>query len=155
MVRLRFDTEDAMSDTTENTITLTRTLDVPADELFAAWTDPALLEQWQAETVEFEAFEGGKFRFQTVDEDDPQTLHVVSGTVVSFEQDRKLVELWHHEGTEAADDSTLVVTFVPTNGGGTEITIVEIAKAHEDAQSRIFGIEAWDEALAELAELLE
>ena len=144
-----------MADQPEKTITLSRTIAAPAEELFAAWTDPALLEQWQAEQVDFEPFEGGKFRFETVDVDDPQTVHVVTGTIAGFEQDRKLVELWHHEGSEARDDSTLIVTFAPLDGDRTEITIVEIAEAHDDPQSRIFSIEAWDAALAELAELLE
>jgi uncharacterized protein YndB with AHSA1/START domain len=144
-----------MSDTGENSITLTRTIDAPAEELFAAWTDPALLEQWQAEAVEFEAFEGGRFRFETVDADDIETVHVVTGTVAGFEQDRKLVELWHHEGSDASDDSTLIVTFQPLDGERTEISIVEIAESHADPQSRIFSLEAWDEALSAIAELLE
>lgn len=144
-----------MAETIENSITLTRTIDAPVDELFAAWTDPALLEQWQAESVEFEAFEGGRFRFASIDADDPQTVHEVTGTLTGFEQDRKLVELWHHEDSEASDDSTLVVTFRPLDADRTEITIVEIAQSHADPQSRIFSLEAWDEALGTLAELLE
>ncbi|WP_421950510.1 SRPBCC family protein [Pelagibacterium sp.] len=144
-----------MTDQAEHSITLSRTIDAPADELFAAWTDPALLEQWQAENVEFEPFEGGKFRFETSDADEPGVTHVISGTVASYEQDRKLVELWHMEGEDAEHDSTLIVTFAPVDGARTEITIVEIAEAHADAESRIFSIEAWHEALNELAELLE
>lgn len=144
-----------MAETIENSITLTRTIDAPVDELFAAWTDPALLEQWQAESVEFEAFEGGRFRFASIDADDPQMVHEVTGTLTGFEQDRKLVELWHHEDSEASDDSTLVVTFRPLDADRTEITIVEIAQSHADPQSRIFSLEAWDEALGTLAELLE
>lgn len=144
-----------MSETGENSITLTRTIDAPTEELFAAWTDPALLEQWQADAVEFEAFEGGRFRFETADEEEPETVHVVTGTLASYEQDRKLVELWHHEGTDALEDSTLIVTFRPLDADRTEISIVEIAEAHADPQSRIFSLEAWDEALSALAELLE
>ena len=142
-----------MSDETDNTITLTRTIDAPAEVLFAAWTDPALLEQWQAERAEFEAFEGGNFRFETDDEDDPDTIHVVTGKVLSIEQDRKLIELWRYG--EEVDESTLVVTFQPIDELRTTITLVEVSEAHADAQSRIFSIEAWDAALEELAELLE
>ncbi|AEQ51322.1 SRPBCC family protein [Pelagibacterium halotolerans] len=144
-----------MSDQGEHSITLSRTIDAPADELFAAWTDPALLEQWQAEQVEFEPFEGGKFRFETTDADEPGVSHVISGTIASYEQDCKLVELWHMEGEGSEHDSTLIVTFAPVDQARTEITIVEIAEAHADAESRIFSIEAWHEALNELAELLE
>lgn len=144
-----------MTDQADHSITLSRTIDAPADELFSAWTDPALLEQWQAEIVEFEPFEGGKFRFETSDADEPGVSHVISGTVASYEQDRKLVELWHMEGEDTEHDSTLIVTFAPVDDSRTEITIVEIAEAHADAESRIFSIEAWHEALNELAELLE
>ena len=144
-----------MTDQADHSITLSRTIDAPADELFSAWTDPALLEQWQAEIVEFEPFEGGKFRFETSDADEPGVSHVISGTVASYEHDRKLVELWHMEGEGSEHDSTLIVTFAPVDDSRTEITIVEIAEAHADAESRIFSIEAWHEALNELAELLE
>lgn len=144
-----------MTDATEHSITMTRTINAPADELFAVWTDPALLEQWQAEHVEFEAFEGGKFRFETADADEPGASHVITGTLASFEQDRKLVELWHYEGDDPSDDSTLVVTFKPLDEDRTEITIVEIAESHSDPESRIFSMEAWHEALSEIAELLE
>ncbi|SDG69151.1 SRPBCC family protein [Pelagibacterium luteolum] len=144
-----------MADAQETSITLSRVIHAPADELFAAWTDPALLEQWQAEQVDFEAFEGGKFRFETADLDDPSVAHVITGTVAGFEQDKKLIELWHYEGDDPADDSTLIVTFAALDDDRTEITIVEITQAHSDPESRIFSMEAWHEALGELAELLE
>lgn len=144
-----------MADESEKSITLTRTIEAPADELFAAWTDPALLEQWQAEHAEFEPFEGGAFRFETSDDDDPDVSHVVTGTVVAFEQDRRLVEIWRYQNDDEIDETTLVVTFRPISDDRTEITLVEVADAHEDPESRIFSIEAWDAALEELAELLE
>lgn len=143
-----------MADATENSITLSRTIDAPADEIFAAWTDPALLEQWQADEVDFEPFEGGKFRFATADVDEPGVTHVVTGTIASFEQDRKLVELWHPQD-DPSGDSTLIVTFEPLDDDRTKLTILEIADSHAQPQSRIFSMEAWDAALAELAELLE
>ncbi len=55
----------------EAKITLKRTINAPAEEIFAAWTDPALLEQWQADRAEFEAFEGGTFRFESEDDETP------------------------------------------------------------------------------------
>jgi len=144
-----------LSQADENSITISRAFDVPADELFAVWTDAALLEQWQADHVTFEAFEGGHFRYESADVDTPGHTHVVTGTLIGFEQDRKLVELWHHEGDGEVPDSTLVVTFRPLADERTELTLVEISDAHSDPQSRIFSLEAWDEALSEIAELLE
>lgn len=144
-----------MSESNEKSITLTRMIDAPAEELFAAWTDPALLEQWQAERVEFEPFEGGAFRFETVDEDDPALIHSVTGTVVGFEDNRRLVELWRYEEDGEVQESKLIISFRPVSDDRTEITLIEEADAHEDPESRIFSIEAWNEALEELAELLE
>ncbi|WP_404404244.1 SRPBCC domain-containing protein [Pelagibacterium halotolerans] len=145
-----------MDPETENSITLTRTIDAPAEELFAAWTDPALLEQWQAEKVSFEPFEGGAFRFETVDTDDPEIVHVVSGTVLVYEPETKLVEHWHYQGeNEDIEQSVLTVVFQEVGDGRTEIILTEEAEAHKDPESRIFSIEAWDAAIGELAELLE
>lgn len=143
-----------MADTQDRSISLKRTIDAPAEELFAAWTDPALLEQWQADRAEFEAFDGGSFRFETDDEDG--TTHVVTGDVVSIEPDRRIVEIWRYQGEDdAQDESTLIVTFNALDADRTEIVLLEVSDAHEDPQSRIFSLEAWNEALQELAELLE
>jgi uncharacterized protein YndB with AHSA1/START domain len=144
-----------MADEADKSITLTRTIDAPVEEVFAAWTDPALLEQWQAEQVDFEAFEGGAFRFETADEDDPAQIHVVDGRVLSIEQDRKLVELWQYAGEDGTEESTLLVTFRAIDDERTEIILVEVADSHADAESRIFSMDAWSAALEELADLLE
>lgn len=144
-----------MADDTDKSITLTRTIDAPVEEVFAAWTDAALLEQWQAETVDFEAFEGGAFRFETADEDDISQSHVVEGRVLGIEENRKLVELWQYAGEDGPEESTLVVTFRAMDADRTEVTLVEIAESYDDPESRIFSIEAWSAALEELAELLE
>jgi len=144
-----------MDETQEKSITITRIIAAPAEEIFAAWTDPALLEQWQAEQVEFEPFAGGSFRFETSDEEEPGTVHVVTGEVLAFEQDRRLVERWSYGEADALADSILTVTFADKGNGRTEVALVEESEEHADPQSRIFSIEAWNAALEELAELLE
>lgn len=140
----------------EAKITLKRTINAPAEEIFAAWTDPALLEQWQADRAEFEAFEGGTFRFESEDDETPE-IHVVTGDILAFEQDRRLVERWRYEGDGVEDyiESILTVTFTEVQPGRTEVLLLEESSEHNDPQSRIFSIEAWNEALEELAELLE
>ena len=146
-----------MTDETDRTITLVRMIHAPAEELFAAWTDPALLEQWQAETVEFEPFEGGAIRFESVDDEDPRVTHVVTGKIAAFEPNRKLVEEWEHKLAEGQDTirSRLTVSFRPVSDDSTELTLVEESDSHDDPESRIFSIEAWNEALEVLADLLE
>lgn len=142
---------------TETKISLTRTIDAPAEEVFAAWTDPALLEQWQAERASFEAFSGGEFRFESVDPDNPDVMHVVTGTVDEYAPDERLVETWRYVGDDEAtvQESVLTVTFRALDPDRTEIGLTEQAEAHKDPESRIFSIEAWSAALEELAELLE
>lgn len=139
------------------TISIKRTIDAPAEELFAAWTDPALLEQWQADKVEFEAFEGGAFRFETEGDEDMPGVHVVVGEVLGFELNTRLVEKWHFQGedADAVEASTLTVNFRELPDGRTELTLTEDSADHANAESRIFSIEAWNQALEELAELLE
>lgn len=144
-----------MEEPEEKSIAITRIIAAPAEEIFAAWTDPALLEQWQAEQVEFEPFAGGSFRFETSDAEDPGTTHVVTGEVLEFAQDRRLVERWSYGSEDGLADSILTVTFTDKEDGRTEVALVEQSDEHTDPQSRIFSIEAWNAALEELAELLE
>lgn len=139
-------------DQDEDAITLTRLIHAPVDELFAAWTDPALLEQWQADRVEFEPFAGGALRFETEDPEGGAPL-VVVGEIVEFEEDRLLVERWRYGEGDLA--TLLSLTFEPASAESTRLTLVERSEAHKDPESRIFSIEAWSAALEELAELIE
>ncbi|KKB10760.1 hypothetical protein VE25_16350 [Devosia geojensis] len=148
----------------ESQITLTRTIAAPVEDVFAAWTDPALLEQWQADEVETEPFEGGEYRyFMAGDAEDPTDL-VVTGRYIEFVENERLVMSW--VASVVGDDDgnaedgegqifVLEIDFREVAGGGTSITIVERGLAHADAESRIFSIEAWSQAIEHLAELME
>ena len=141
----------------ESQITLTRTIDAEVADVFAAWTDPALIEQWQADYAEFDAFEGGEYRFVTYgDEEDPDE-HVVSGEVLQFVENQKLVISWVYKDEEDEDDELLFVldiAFKPAGEGRTSITLTERGLPHADPESRIFSIEAWSAALEQLAEVI-
>ena len=143
----------------ESQITLTRTIDAHIDDVFAAWTDPALIEQWQADEAELDAFEGGEYRFTTFgDEEDPED-HTVSGEILRFVENEKLVMSWvHRDGEEEDAEELIFVLDVGFEAIGTEqtrITITERGLAHADPESRIFSMEAWSAALENLAEVLE
>jgi Uncharacterized conserved protein len=149
----------------ESQITLTRTIAAPIEDVFAAWTDPALLEQWQADEVETEPFEGGEYRFFIAGDAEDPTDHVVTGRYIEFVENKRLVMSWVASAVEedkadgaAADEEqifVLEVDFREVKDGATSITIVERGLAHADAQSRIFSIEAWSQAIEHLADLLE
>jgi len=150
-----------MSDPTQidsdSQITLTRKISANISDVFSAWTDPALIEQWQVDEAEFDAFEGGTYRFVTFGEEDDEADHEVTGEILQFVEDEKLVMSWVHRDDE--DDSEFLfvieVTFKAIDDDNTVVTLVERGLPHADAQTRIFSMEAWSSALEQLAELME
>ncbi|WEJ31949.1 SRPBCC domain-containing protein [Devosia sp. SD17-2] len=150
-----------MSDPTQidsdSQITLTRNISANISDVFSAWTDPALIEQWQVDEAEFDAFEGGTYRFVTFGEEDDEADHEVTGEILQFVEDEKLVMSWVHRDEE--DDSEFLfvieVTFKAIDDDNTAVTLVERGLPHADAQTRIFSMEAWSSALEQLAELME
>ena len=141
----------------ESQITLTRTIAANVSDVFAAWTDPALIEQWQVDEAEFDSFEGGHYHFVTFSDEDDEADHEVSGEVLQFAEDQKLVLSWVHRDAEADEDLIFVldITFTPLGEDATRITLIERGLAHADAPTRIFSMEAWSAALEQLAELME
>ena len=97
---------NGMETDSESQITLTRTIAAHVSDVFAAWTDPALIEQWEADEAEFDAFEGGQYRFVTFAEDEGEENHEVSGEVLTFVEDERLVLSWIHKDED--EDSELI-----------------------------------------------
>lgn len=143
----------------ESQITLTRTIDANVSDVFSAWTDPALIEQWQADEAELDAFEGGEYKFTTFGDDEDPEDHTVSGEILQFVEDQKLVMSWVHKDGDDADAEELIfvldIDFKAVGDDQTKVTITERGLAHSDPESRIFSIEAWSAALEHLAEVLE
>lgn len=149
---------DGMDADSESHITLTRTINAHIDDVFAAWTDPALIEQWQADEAELDAFEGGEYKFTTFGDDEDPEDHTVSGEILQFVENEKLVMSWVHKGEEDGDDDLifiLEILFRRLGEESTQITLTERGLAHTDPESRIFSMEAWSAALEHLAEIME
>ena len=138
-------------------ITLSRTIAAHVSDVFAAWTDPALIEPWEADEAEFDAFEGGQYRFVTFAEDEDEADHEVSGEVLTYVEDERLVLSWIHKDQDEDDELIFVldIGFTAIGEDSTRITLTERGLPHADAQTRIFSMEAWNAALEELATLLE
>jgi uncharacterized protein YndB with AHSA1/START domain len=148
--------DDTMLGDGESQITLTRKIEANISDVFSAWTDPALIEQWQADEAEFDAFEGGSYRFVTYgDDDEDEADHEVSGEVLQFVEDERLVLSWVHKDEEDELIFVLDIVFVANGDDETTVTVTERGLAHADAQTRIFSMEAWSSALEQLAELME
>ncbi|GHA10875.1 hypothetical protein GCM10007989_01440 [Devosia pacifica] len=141
----------------ESEITLTRTIDAPVEDIFAAWTDPAILEQWQADEVEVEPFTGGHYRYTIEGDEETPGEHVIKGEYLIFEENQRLSMSWIYTapGDENETIFVLDITFRGVDDARTEIKLVERGASHADPESRIFSMEAWDSALAHLADLIE
>lgn len=139
----------------ESQITLSRKIDANVSDVFSAWTDPALIEQWQADEAEFDAFEGGTYRFVTFAEEEDEADHEVTGEILQFVEDQHLVMSWVHKDEDDELIFVLDIVFQAVDEDTTSITLTERGLAHADAQTRIFSMEAWSSALEQLAELME
>jgi uncharacterized protein YndB with AHSA1/START domain len=142
----------------ESQITLSRTIDANVSDVFAAWTDPALIEQWQVDEAELDAFEGGEYKFTTFGDDEDPEDQTVSGEILQFVENEKLVMSWvHTDDEEDGDDLIFVleIVFQALGEDQTRVTVTERGLAHADPQSRIFSMEAWSAALEHLAEVME
>ena len=149
---------NGMSTDPESQITLTRTIDANVADVFAAWTDPALIEQWQADEAELDAFEGGEYKFTTFGDDEDPDDHTVSGEILQYVENEKLVMSWVHKDSEDDEDELIFVLDIAFKALGddqTQVTLTERGLAHADPESRIFSIEAWSAALEHLAEVME
>lgn len=147
--------DDTLLGDGESQITLTRKIEANVSDVFSAWTDPALIEQWQVDEAEFDAFEGGSYRFVTFADEDDEADHEVSGEVLQFVEDERLVLSWVHKDEDEELIFVLDIVFQALGKDTTNITLTERGLAHADAQTRIFSMEAWSSALEQLAELME
>jgi len=110
-------------------LTVVRTFAAPVAEVFAAWTDPALLEQWLAPDpcvvleASADARPGGQYRVVVVTPGGD--LHVTTGEYREVVPDARLVKTWVYEGPNAPDryPTLLTVEFRATGPRATEITL--------------------------------
>lgn len=105
-------------------LVIKRTLPYPADALFRAFSDPALMTRWfftvpdWSVAVENEFRVGGAYKVKMQDLEGGTYPH--HGTYKEIVPDRKITFTWN---SHLVTDTLVTVTFAPT-GGGTEITLV-------------------------------
>jgi uncharacterized protein YndB with AHSA1/START domain len=111
-------------------ITIVRTIGAPVAEVFAAWTDPALLQRWLApgpcECVEAtaDARPGGRYRLVVADPSGGR--HVTSGEYRKVIPEQRLVQTWVLEGVDPDVDrypTLLTVDFRAVGPRSTELTL--------------------------------
>ncbi len=111
-------------------LTIVRSFAAPVAEVFAAWTDPALILQWLAPEpcrlleATADARPGGRYRLVVVTP--TGELHVTSGEYREVVPGKRLVKTWVYEGPNFGGrpyPTLLTVDFRATGPETTEITL--------------------------------
>lgn len=116
---------------TTTTITVSRTVPAPPDQVFAAWTDVDRLAAWwwpqlDGTTYDVEARQGGRFRIQS-----PVIAATVSGVYTEVDPPRRLAFtwVWQDDGEPESGEDAVAVTFEP-DGAGTLVTVEHASAEH-------------------------
>jgi uncharacterized protein YndB with AHSA1/START domain len=133
----------------ETSFSVTRTFDAPRGEVFAAWTDPAVLALWwgpggfTTPSVEMDLREGGTYRFAMKPPDGDVVF--VGGTFREVKPPDRLVFTWAWEEDDGPGHESLVTVDFAERDGSTELTLTQERLA--DATSRDAHVEGWTSTL--------
>ena len=129
-------------------IRLERTIAAPPERVYAAWTDPALMDRWFCPNPEMtlavtaDVVVGGAYRV-----DMGEGRYVAEGTYTELIPPRVVAFTW--AWTTSADSVTHVRVELEPTEGGTHLVLVQTGLADpDDAQGHIEG---WELTLDRLA----
>lgn len=143
----------------ETSITMVRTIDAPAREVYAAWTDPRLVLRWLApgaydeSRVAFDARVGGRYRFEV--EGDGGERHVTTGEYLELVPERRIVKTWVYSGPLrefVGEETHLTVELRPLGPDRTELTLTHARLPSDGYRRSVTG--GWAECLDSLAQAL-
>lgn len=142
-------------------VKVVRTFNVPAERVFDAWTDPAMIGQFlfgprlreeEIVSIETDPREGGHFSFVVV-RGGQELNH--TGRYLRVKRPLRLQFTWRVEAVETeapAPDSEVMLEFQPVPGG-CELTLLH--ELHPDWSSFVPRVqEGWERMTGVLAELL-
>ncbi len=143
----------------DTALAITRTLDAPREEVFAAFIDPAQFQQWmgpgtmKAEVETLEPRTGGAYRL--VMRDGQSGVHTVSGVYREVTPPTRLVFTWAWEidaATHALGHESLVTITFRALGNRTELTLRH--EKLESASSRDQHTHGWEGVFPKLEKFL-
>ncbi|HEY3570659.1 MAG TPA: SRPBCC domain-containing protein [Thermoanaerobaculia bacterium] len=135
-----------MTETTAPSLTVVRTLNAPPQEVYKAWTDPALLSRWMslpgggAVSWQADPRVGGQYRMETKSPDGQ--VHVTTGVYRELEPGRRLVQTWVYQGPYApfmGHETLLTVELRELSPNLTELTLRHEHLPSEDYKSSVTG----------------
>ena len=134
---------------TELSLSVSRTINAPAEKIFNAWLDPEMLARFmipgEGMTVPKAAtdpVEGGRFDI-VMKGGDNELPH--AGTYKKIDRHSQLIFTW--ESPYSVDDSTVTLDFKP-QGDSTKVTLSHVKFANEEARDNHKG--GWTGILAKL-----
>ncbi len=138
-------------------IEIVRTFPFPVDVLYAAWTDPELLEAWLAETAEVDSRVGGAFRLISTGDEEMPGDHICSGVYQVMEPNKRIVQSWIYTGSMAPEplETQIAVSFRALGEGQSELQFRESGEMLTDPEENALAIEAWEGAFDELEAAIE
>lgn len=95
----------------EHVVSLDRVINASANELYAAWTEPAILTRWLARELDADIRVGGAFRVALFPSDGGAS--VVTGRFDVLQQGHHIEMLFASDAPGARTDERLVVRFDP------------------------------------------
>jgi uncharacterized protein YndB with AHSA1/START domain len=140
----------------EHAIEIVRVIDAPVDEVYAAWTDPAVMSRWMARSVDADVRVGGRYRNE-LDAGEAGTF-VHTGEYLVLEPGRRIVQTFGVEGGAESPfrDERLEVTLRPLGPKQTELTFRDGWDGPAlDAEDKEAARVAWSGWLDRLQQLYE
>lgn len=125
---------------TELSLTTSRIIEAPQQDVFNAWLDPDTLRRFMmpgpgmtVPTASTDPRPGGRFEIvmQAGDDTIPH-----AGTYKEIDPHDRIVFTW--ESPYSVDDSTVTLTFAPAEGG-TEVTLTNVRFANEETRDNHLG----------------
>lgn len=143
---------DSLEDThaPEHRFTTTRTVKASVEEVYAAWTDPALMRKWFGTIVEANVRVGGRYRVENHEADGNVFKH--KGEYRVLEPGRRIVKTFVFDGegapeySEEYSDEMLTVSFRSVGPRRTEITLTNSWNGKAMTPDELKRLkEGWDE----------
>src|SRR5262245_30119311 len=141
------------------TIILKRIIDAPVDQVFQAWTDPALIRRWLAphpcevHESSTDARPGGLYSITVADLGGK--MHTTSGEYLEVVTNRRLVKTWVYDGPYGRDETPTILTvdFRELRPGVTELILTHAQFG--DEESRKGTAAGWVLCLDQLTHLFD
>src|SRR5215207_8338187 len=109
--------------TAEHGVKIVRAIAAPAETIYGAWTEPAIMRTWLAKIVAADVWVGGQYRIENHEEDGSVNGH--RGEYRVLVPNQRIAKTFRHDGTEPGtyEDEFVEVSLRPLGPNHTELTL--------------------------------